>query len=75
MLNLNERMSLEDMIKIYTLNGAYIMHQEDQVGSIEIAKRADLVILEKNLFEVPVSDIGDVEVYKTLLQGEVVYQR
>ncbi len=74
-LNLNERMSLEEMIKIYTLNGAFIMHQENQVGSIEEDKWADLVVLERNLFEVPVSDIGDVQVYKTLLQGEVVYQR
>ncbi|MBT3425114.1 MAG: amidohydrolase [Gammaproteobacteria bacterium] len=74
-LNLNESMSLADMIKVYTLNGAFIMHQEDQVGSIEINKWADLVILEKNLFEIPVSAVGDVQVYKTLLQGEVVYQR
>jgi len=74
-LNRNESMSLADMIKVYTLNGAFIMHQEDQVGSIEINKWADLVILEKNLFEIPVSDVGDVQVYKTLLQGEIVYQR
>jgi hypothetical protein len=48
---------------------------EKQTGSIELGKRADLVVLEKNLFEVPSRQLGKTRVLMTLLDGEPVYQQ
>ena len=72
-LNEGERVSLASMIDAYTRNAAWLMHQEDKVGSIEPGKRADFVILDRNLFEIPVTEISDARVVLTLLDGEVIY--
>jgi predicted amidohydrolase YtcJ len=42
-------------------------------GSIEVGKRADLIVLEKNLFEIPVEQIYGTKVLMTMLDGKVVY--
>ena len=72
-LNESERVSLATMIDAYTINTAWLMHQEDKTGSIEVGKRADIAILDSNLFEIPVTGIGDVQALLTLLDGEPVY--
>jgi len=73
-LNKNERVSLATMIDAYTINAAWLMHQEDIVGSIEAGKRADITILDRKLFEIPATEISDARVLLTLLDGEVVYE-
>jgi predicted amidohydrolase YtcJ len=65
---------LATAIKAYTLNGAWLMHQEDQTGTIEIGKRADVVVLEKNLFDVPATQISETKIQMTLFDGDIVYQ-
>jgi predicted amidohydrolase YtcJ len=72
-LNENEAVSLATMIAAYTINGAWLMHQEDRLGSIEVGKQADIVILDRNLFEIPVTEINEAQVIMTLLDGEAVY--
>ena len=74
-LNPNERVSLATMLAAYTKNGAYLMHQEDEVGTIEPGKLADLVVLDRNLFDISTAEISDVEVTMTLLGGEKVFVR
>jgi len=74
-LNEGERVSLETMIDAYTINAAWLMHQEDSAGSIETGKRADFVVLDRNLFEIPASEINQVQVLLTLLDGEVVFEK
>jgi predicted amidohydrolase YtcJ len=69
-----ERSNLEDMIRSFTYNGAYANFLENEVGSLEVGKKADLVILEKNLFEIPVEQIAEVKVLLTMVEGNVVYQ-
>ncbi|MCP3996104.1 MAG: amidohydrolase family protein, partial [bacterium] len=61
------------MLDAYTKNGAWLMHQEDAVGSLEVGKRADVVVLERDLFAILPEEIGEVRVLLTLLDGEVVY--
>lgn len=61
------------MLDAYTINGAWLMHQEDRLGSIEVGKRADIVILDHNLFEIPVTQISETAVILTLLDGEVIF--
>ena len=73
-LNEGERVSLASMIDAYTINAAWLMHHEDRTGSIEIGKRADFAILDRNLFEIPAGGINEARVEMTLLDGEVIYQ-
>ena len=72
-LNENERVSLQTMIEAYTTNAAWLMHQEDRVGSIEVGKRADIVVLDRNLFAIPVTEINEARVVMTLLDGETIW--
>jgi len=70
----SERVDLATMIDAYTINGAHMMELEDEQGSIEVGKRADLVVLDRNLFEIPVYEINDAQVVMTLFDGDVVYR-
>jgi len=56
-----------------TLDSAYLMNNEDSVESIEVGKQADMIILNQNLFEIPVSKISATKVLKTIFDGRVVY--
>jgi len=73
-LNADERVDLATMIAAYTINGAYLMRQEDRVGSVEVGKRADLIVVDRNLFEVAPDAIGDATIELTLFDGEIVHQ-
>jgi predicted amidohydrolase YtcJ len=74
-LNAAERVDLVTMIEAYTINAAWLMKHEDRVGSIEVGKRADMVVLDRNLFELPVSEINEAEVVMTLLDGQILVGR
>ncbi|WP_044874535.1 amidohydrolase [Pseudomonas sp. LFM046] len=68
--------SLEQAIRVMTLNGAWCMGIEDKAGSIEVGKSADLIVLDRNLFEVaPKGNIHNTQVQLTLLEGEVTWDR
>ena len=73
-LNAREAVTLETMLAAYTRNAAWVMHQEDIVGSVEVGKRADLVLLDRDLYRIPVEDINTTAVRMTLFDGEVVYR-
>ena len=73
-LNEDERVDLETMIDAYTINGAFQMGLEQEQGSIEVGKRADLVVLDRNLFELPTSDINETRVMMTIFDGRTVYE-
>jgi predicted amidohydrolase YtcJ len=70
----HERAGLADMIDSFTANGAYALFLEDEAGSLEVGKSADLVVLERNLFEIPVSDIHATRVLLTIFAGRTVYR-
>jgi predicted amidohydrolase YtcJ len=69
--------SLEDALKIVTLNGAYAMEHDDITGSIEVGKFADIIVLDQNPFELVesgrVKDISDIKVERTVFEGDTVY--
>ncbi len=67
-----ERVDLATMIAMYTINAAYQNHLEQETGSVEVGKLADLVVLDRNLFETPVREIHNVRVLRTLLEGKTV---
>lgn len=70
----NERISLEDSIRAYTLNAAYAAHRETEEGSLAAGKLADLIILNQDLFKIEPTDIAKTEVWLTMVGGKVVYE-
>ncbi len=70
-----QKISLEEAIKGYTINGAYAEFAERKKGSIESGKLADLVVIDRDLFAIPPEEIREANVMVTVLDGEVVYQR
>lgn len=71
----NQRISLLDAIRLYTLNGAYASFEEHIKGSIEEGKLADLVVLNDRILDVAKDKIKDLEVQLTMIDGEVVYKK
>jgi hypothetical protein len=71
----SERISVESLVRGFTIDAAYQLHMEDEIGSIEIGKKADLVVLDQDIFEVDAYDIHKTEVVVTVMDGEVVYER
>ncbi len=69
---LTERLALEDLIKGYTWNGAYQLRMEDQLGSIEVGKLADLVVLDRNLFEIDRYEIHEARPEAVIMEGEII---
>jgi predicted amidohydrolase YtcJ len=72
-LNKEERVSLETMLEAYTINAAWLMHHEDITGTIEVGKQADIVVLDRNLFEIPTTEISEARVVMTMLDGEIIF--
>lgn len=70
-----QEISLEDAVKAYTINAAYVMRQENVVGSIEVGKEADLILLDQNIFDIPANQIGSTKVDFTYLKGKLVFER
>ena len=69
-----ELVDLPAIIAAYTINGAYVNHQEKETGSIEVGKAADVIVLDRNLFRIPVHEIHRAKVLLTLLEGKEVYR-
>lgn len=68
-----EKISVEDALKCYTIRAAYASFEENIKGSIKPGKLADFVILEKNLFDIQPNEIRNVKVFKTAVGGKFVY--
>ncbi|MCJ7680218.1 MAG: amidohydrolase family protein, partial [Candidatus Aminicenantes bacterium] len=69
-----EKVSLETAIRGFTLNGAYAEFAENKKGSITPGKLADIVILDRNLFDISPEEIRQTCVLKTILAGRIVYE-
>jgi len=69
-----ERIDLETAIRLYTIGAAMAGDLEDETGSIAVGKAADLVVLDRNLFEIPVTGISDARVRMTMMTGRVVFR-
>ena len=61
------------MIEAYTINGAYELFREDEIGSIEPGKKADLIVIDKDIFNIDVLDIHNIVVEQTIFNGNIVY--
>ena len=73
LLNPAERVSVMDMVKAYTVNGAYQLYREKTIGSLENGKFADMIVVDQDIFKVNPLDIDQTEVLTTIFDGDVVY--
>ena len=69
----DQALTLEETIRIHTINGAWTLRLDDVSGSIEVGKSADMIVLNHNLFEIPETEIHETEVEKTVFRGEVIH--
>ena len=69
-----EKISVEEAVRGFTTGGAYAEFAEKDKGTIEAGKLADLAVLDKDLFALPVDRIRDARVVMTIVGGKVVYQ-
>ena len=70
-----ERLNREETLHSFTLAAAYAAHQEDRLGSLEPGKWADFIVVDRDFFEIPESEIDDIQVLQTWIGGELVYER
>ena len=61
------------MIRGYTITGAHQFRLENQIGSIEIGKTADLVVLDDNLFEMDPYEINKIKPSAVMMEGELLH--
>lgn len=62
-------------LEAFTINSARALGLADLIGSLEIGKSADFIILDRNVTEIPADEIADVKVLTTFFEGRVVYER
>src|SRR5579863_1409357 len=70
----NQRISVEEALRVNTINGAYNSHEESIKGSISAGKLADFVVLADDPHAVDKEKIKDIEIVRTVVGGTTVYQ-
>jgi hypothetical protein len=70
-----ENLTVQEALRMYTVNAAYSSFDEKERGTIEVGKLADLTILSADLLNVPLDDIKKIKVHMTIVDGKVVYAR
>jgi len=69
-----ERVDLQTMLRAYTANGAWLSRDEGARGTLEVGKAADLIVIDRDLFAVPASEIARAKVLLTLVGGREVFR-
>lgn len=72
--NPEQKLTLVEALRAYTFGSAYAAHRENGIGTLETGKLADIVVLDRNLFEIPAEDILKTQVLLTVMDGKVVYE-
>jgi predicted amidohydrolase YtcJ len=67
-----ERITLREAVDMYTINAARQAYAADRLGSIELGKIADLIVIDRNIFEVPITTVHETQVLVTIMDGEIV---
>ncbi|WP_415831772.1 amidohydrolase family protein [Kerstersia similis] len=72
-LNPEQAIQLEEALRIFTQAGAKAIGREEQTGTLEVGKSADIIVLDRDLFTIPTADISNTEVLLTVFQGRPVH--
>jgi predicted amidohydrolase YtcJ len=70
-----EALTREQAIRLYTINNAYITHEEKAKGSLEVGKLGDLIVIDRDVLTCPVKDVAKTQVLLTVVGGQVVYEK
>ena len=70
-----QRVSREEAIRAFTLDAAFAAFMEDEIGSLEVGKRADFIVLDRDIMAVPEAEIIQIKVEQTWLNGKPVFIR
>lgn len=70
-----ERLTREEALRGFTLDAAWSLFLENEVGSLEVGKRADLVVFARDIMSVPEAEIPRAEIDMTVVDGRVVHER
>jgi predicted amidohydrolase YtcJ len=70
-----EALTREQAIRLYTINNAYLTHEEKVKGSLEVGKLGDLILIDRDVLRCPVKDVAGTKVLLTVVGGKVVYER
>jgi len=71
----SQKISVIEALKMYTLNAAYHSFDEEKLGSIEVGKYADFVVLGKDILNVPTEEIISIPIEMTIIEGKIVHKR
>jgi predicted amidohydrolase YtcJ len=74
-LNENERLDVDTALRAYTTTGAFLLHHEDDVGTLAPGKAADVVVFDRDLAAIPATAINQARVDLTIAAGRIVYER
>ena len=69
----NGTLTREEALIAHTRSNAYLMHKEDLLGSLEVGKLADLVVLDRDYMTIPVEDIRNLKSVLTMVDGRIVF--
>jgi predicted amidohydrolase YtcJ len=72
-LSTDTGLTIPSVIRAITVNSAYELHAEHEVGTIEVGKLADLIVLDRNILKIPARELADVKVLLTVVGGKPVY--
>jgi predicted amidohydrolase YtcJ len=67
--NYKEALSKEEMLEVLTINGAYQLHLEQEIGTLEVGKRANFIVLNKDIKEVSADNIAQIKVLANYIDG------
>ncbi len=74
-LHPEEALTREQAIQFYTRNNAHLLFWEDEIGSLEPGKRADFIVVDRDLLTCPLNDLKDTQVLQTWVEGKQVYKK
>jgi predicted amidohydrolase YtcJ len=70
-----EALTREQAIRLYTINNAFITHEEKTKGSLEVGKLGDLILIDRDVLKCPVKDVAATKVLLTVVGGKIIFSR
>lgn len=67
--------TLDEAVEMFTKEAAYASYSEDKYGTLAVGKSADLVVIDRNIFQRPLEELFEAQVLMTMVEGETVYER
>lgn len=72
--SIEQKLTQQEMLEVYTINGAKQMRMEDKIGTLEVGKKADMVVLDQNIVACDPKVIADTKIFYTIMNGNIVFE-